>query len=296
MSSLGFRQAELERQRREELRLEQTRGRARGLVASCQETIRAVTDPAVQQLAAKDLRQIQQTLTEISMQITSAPDAALKTALKTQKHLNKVVAQAESAAQKWSKQQAEARAQLEAIQQSLKAEKESANTAGQEALAQAEQMVAQARSLYQQGRYEQIGSLCRQAEQSIQKAGKESFDESVRKEVVKGLLGTLMSMGFVIEGPQLNQDGDKAGVVTLSGRMPSGKMARFEVNLDGRMQFDFEGYEGRACAKDLEKINATLQEQFAVKLTGSQIIWKNPDKIAKGARDLPSGSRNTIAH
>jgi hypothetical protein len=296
MSSLGFRQAELERQRREELRLEQTRGRARGLAASCQETIRAVTDPAVQQLAAKDLRQIQQTLTEISMQITSAPDAALKTALKTQKHLNKVVAQAESAAQKWSKQQAEARAQLEAIQQSLKAEKESANTAGQEALAQAEQMVAQARSLYQQGRYEQIGSLCRQAEQSIQKAGKESFDESVRKEVVKGLLGTLMSMGFVIEGPQLNQDGDKAGVVTLSGRMPSGKMARFEVNLDGRMQFDFEGYEGRACAKDLEKINATLQEQFAVKLTGSQIIWKNPDKIAKGARDLPSGSRNTIAH
>jgi hypothetical protein len=269
MSSLGFRQAELERQRREELRLEQTRGRARGLAASCQETIRAVTDPAVQQLAAKDLRQIQQTLTEISMQITSAPDAALKTALKTQKHLNKVVAQAESAAQKWSKQQAEARAQLEAIQ---------------------------AQSLYQQGRYEQIGSLCRQAEQSIQKAGKESFDESVRKEVVKGLLGTLMSMGFVIEGPQLNQDGDKAGVVTLSGRMPSGKMARFEVNLDGRMQFDFEGYEGRACAKDLEKINATLQEQFAVKLTGSQIIWKNPDKIAKGARDLPSGSRNTIAH
>jgi hypothetical protein len=296
MSSLGFRQAELERQRREELRLEQTRGRARGLVASCRETIRAVTDPAVQQLAAKDLRQTQQTLTEISGQIASAPDAALKTALKTQKYLNKVLAQAESAAQKWSKQQAEARAQLEAIQQSLKAEKESANTAGQEALTQAEQTIAQATSLYRQGRYEQISSLCQQAEQSIRQAGKESFDESVRREVVKGLLGTLMSMGFVIDGPQLNQNGDKAGIVTLAGRMPSGKMARFEVTLDGRMQFDFDGYEGRACAKDLEKINTTLQEQFAVKLTGSQVTWKNPDKIAKGARNMPSGTRNTISH
>jgi hypothetical protein len=296
MSLLDFRQAELERQRKEQLRLEQTRGRARGLVASCQETIRAVTDPAVQQLAAKDLRQIQQTLTEISMQIASAPDAALKTALKTQKHLNKVLAQTESAAQKWSKQQAEARAQLEAIQQNLKAEKESANKAGQEALTQAEQTIAEAISLYQQGRFEQIASLCQRAEQSIQQAGKKSFDESVRREVVKGLLSTLTNMGFVIDGPQLRQDGDQAGVVTLSGRLPSGRMARFEINLDGRMKFDFEGYEGRACAKDLEKINTTLQEQFAVKLTGSQITWKNPDKIAKGARDLPSGSRNTIAH
>lgn len=62
--------------------------------------------------------------------------------------------------------------------------------------------------------------------------------------------------------------------------MPSGKMAKFEVYLDGRMYFDFDGYEGRACAKDLEKIDKTLQEQFSVKLTGSQITWKNPDKIA----------------
>jgi len=296
MSSLGYRQAELERQRQEQLRLEQLRRRANGLAASCRETIRAVNDPAVQQFAAKDLRQIQQTLVQASQQIASAPEQAIKMLERTQNDLNAVLAKAERAAHKWSKQQAEARARLEAIQQNLKAEKESANAAGQEALAQAEQTVAQARALYSQGQYEQIGSLCRQAEQSIQKAGKESFDESVRKEVVKGLLGTLTSMGFVIDGPQLNQEGGRAGVVTLSGRMPSGKMARFEVNLDGRMQFDFDGYEGRACAKDLEKINTTLQQQFAVKLTGSQITWKNPDKIAKGARNMPSGTKNTIAH
>jgi hypothetical protein len=296
MSSLGYVLAELERQRKEQLRLEQTRTRARGLVASCHETIRAVTDPAIQQLAAEDLRQIQQTLTQVSAKIATAPDKALKTVGKIQKHLNKVLAKAQSAALKWSKQQAEAKALLEAIQQNLKAEKESANKAGQEALTRAEQTIAQATALYHQGRYGPIASLCRQAEQSIQQAGQASFDESVRCEVVRSLFTTLTGMGFVVEGPQLRPDDNGAGVVTLSGRMPSGKLARFEVNLDGQTQFDFDGYEGRACAKDLEKINATLQEQFAVKLTGPQITWKNPDKIAKGARDLPAGNRNTIAH
>ena len=293
MSSVGYRRAELERQRKEQLRQEQLRNRARGLVASCQGTIRAVSDPAVQQLAAGDLKQIRSALTAVSHEITAAPEKSLKKLKKIQQDLNTVLAKAERAARKWSQQQAEAKAHLEAIQQSLEAEKESANQAGQETLAQAEQTITQATSLYQQGRYEQIASLCRQAEQSIQQAGQASFDESVRREVVKGLLGTLTSMGFTIDGPQLHQGEEAAGVVTLSGRMPSGKMARFEVNLDGRMQFDFDGYEGRACAKDLEKINTTLQEQFAVKLTGSHITWKNPDKIARGARNLPSGNRST---
>jgi hypothetical protein len=292
MSSLGYRQAE--RQRKEQLRLEQLRNRAHGLATSCQETIRTVSDPAVQQLVAQDLREIQQKLSRDSGQISSAPEKALKALQKTQKQLNSVLAKAERAARKWSKQQAQAKAELEAIQQSISAEKESANNAGQAAISEAEQTVAQATFLYQQGRYDQIAALCRKAEQSIEKAGEESFDESVRREVVRGLLSTLTSMGFVIDGPQLNQQGAKAGVVTLSGRMPSGKMARFEVNLDGRMQFDFDGYEGRACAKDLEKINTALQEQFAVTLTGSQITWKNPDKIAKGARNMPSGNRNTL--
>jgi hypothetical protein len=245
-------------------------------------------------LVAQDLRQIQQKLSQDSGQISAAPEQALKALQKTQKQLNSVLAKAERAARKWSKQQARAKAEMEAIQQSLRAEKESANKAGQESLAQAEATVAQAASLYREGRYDQIALLCRQAEQLVQQAGRESFDESVRREVVKGLLTTLTDMGFVVDGPQLQRDREEAGVVTLSGHMPSGKMAKFEVNLDGRMHFDFDGYEGRACAKDLEKINTALQEQFAVTLTGSQITWKNPDKIAKGARNMPSGRNATV--
>lgn len=296
MSSNGYRQAQLERERREQLRLEQVQSRARGLAATCQETIRAVTDPGVQQLAAKDLVRLQKALTQGTQQIATAPDQALATLQRIQEDLNGTLAKAETSARKWSKQQAEAKAQLEAARQTLEAERLSTNKGGQQTLVQAEQLVAQANSLYRQGRYEDVAPLCGQAKQSVEQSGRESFDESIRREVIRGLLATLTGMGFSINGPQLHQEGNTPGIVTLSGRMPSGKMARFEVNLDGRMQFDFDGYEGRACAKDLDQINATLQEQFAVKITGSQITWKNPDRIAKGARDLPDTTHNRHTH
>lgn len=294
MSSFGYRKAELERKRKEQLRLAQLRARARGLVVSCQGAIRAVSDPAVQQLAAKGLANIQQRLTQISGQIDAAPEQALKALQETQHHLNTIVTKAQCAARKWSKQQTEAKAQLEAIRQTLAAEKRSSDGASQGMLSQAEQIVAQAVSLYGEGSYGQIASLCHQAKQMIQQAVQKSFDESVRREVVKGLLSTLANLGFAVDGPQLQRKENGPGVVTLSGRMPSGKLARFEVNLDGQMHFDFDGYEGRACGKELEKIDTALQEQFAVKLTGSQVTWKNPDKIAKGARSLPSGHRGRI--
>lgn len=293
MSSNGYARARLERQRKEQLRLQQLRQRARGLLSSCESTIRAVNEPAIQQLVAKDLLQIRTTLTQVSQKIESAPEQANKDLKKTQKHLNSVIAKAETTVKKWSKQQAQAKAKLEALQQILQAEKQSANKGGQETLVKAEQQITQAVSLYRQGQYEGMSSLCKQAGDLIEKSGQESFDESVRKEVVKGLLTTLTNMGFAVEPPRLQGKDNTAGVVTLSGRMPSGKKAKFEVNLDGRMNFDFDGYEGRACGKDLEKINHTLQEQFAVKLSGSQITWKNPDKIAKGARNMPSSGKSS---
>jgi len=278
------------------LRLEQLTQRAHGLAASCEHTIKAVNDPAVQQLAAKNLSEIRRTLSQVSRQIASAPERAVKDLRKTQKRLNKTIAKAESAAKNWSKQQTQARTAIKTVQQTLEAEKQSGNKGGQETLARAEQELANATSLCRQGRYDQVASHCEKAGELIDKAGRESFDESVRKEVVRGLLSTLKDMGFVLETPCLQGDDPASAVVTLSGRMPSGKKATFEVSLDGRMQFDFDGYEGRACAKDLDKIDTTLQQRFSVKLSNPQITWKNPDKIAKGARNLPSSNRNTTGY
>ena len=76
--------------------------------------------------------------------------------------------------------------------------------------------------------------------------------------------------------------------------MPSGKLARFDVQLDGRMDFDLDGYEGRACADEIERIEQTMHDQFGVRLGPQQVTWKNPNRIAKGARDLPSGGTQRI--
>jgi len=62
MSSIGYRQAELEKQRKEQLRLQQLRNRARGLLGACKGAIAAINDPAVQQVVAKDLKEVQQEL------------------------------------------------------------------------------------------------------------------------------------------------------------------------------------------------------------------------------------------
>lgn len=134
----------------------------------------------------------------------------------------------------------------------------------------------------------------RPAEVFVQERGEASLDETVRRGVVRGLLSTLKTMGFVVEGPQFRDGSTEGGVVTLVGKMPSGKCARFEVRLDGRMNFDLDGYEGRACAAEIERIGQTLHGRFGVKLGPPQMTWKNPDRIAKGARDLPSGGSRQI--
>ena len=284
-------QAEAER-----LRIEETKKQARELLASSEKIIKGISDPSIQQLTAGSLKQIQQQMQQASEQIQSDPKQAKETTAKLQQQLKKIVSDAQAELKESSKQKTQAKAQLESVRQNLEAEKESTNKAGNEALVRAQKEVDKASTLYKQGNYEEVTGICDNVAKLIKESGQKTLDESVRREVVGGLLSTLMNMGFVVDTPQLEGDDPATGVVKLVGRMPSGKRAAFQVNLDGRMNFDFDGYEGRACAKDMEVIGKTLQEQFSVKLGDAQVTWKNPDKIAKGALNVPSGNINTINH
>ena len=99
-------------------------------------------------------------------------------------------------------------------------------------------------------------------------------------------------MGFIVQPPCLEGDAESGRTVRLLGKLPSGKTASFNVHLDGKMDFDFDGYEGKACSKELEHIDQLLEQQFSIKLSENQITWKNPDKIAKGAMQQPTGNLN----
>jgi hypothetical protein len=284
MSMKGARALELERERREALRLEQVRGECRALVAVCEETVAGVRDVAVQQYAAAELGRLTGELRAASGRLQEAPDATLEQLQRLQHALTTALAAAEARARAWTEQQTQARARAHALAGRIEAvvasQKESADLGASEA----RQWVQRAQEHSSHGAGADALQCLDRAEQALAAARAAGFEERVRRELVRGLLKTLRDMGFSTVGPQLTEN-----LVVLEGRLPSGRQARFEVRLDGRMTFDLDGYEGRACAQDMEKVETAMRDRFGVKMGPPQVEWKNPDRLSQGALNLPGG-------
>ena len=278
MSAAGYRELELERERQEQLRLRQVRSECESLATECREAIRGVRDVAVQQLAAEALRDVAARLEAARDTISSSPDTARRTLEALSADAERAIARGEAEARAWSE------AQATAVATARHAHRLTV-IAGGEGNGEARDAGDRAIRAAEQGDLERASALAEEARDRAAQASADALDETIRREVVKGLLRTLKGMGFVVAGPKLDD-----GRVTLEGKLASGRRAWFEISLDGRMGFDLDGYEGRACADDLEKVETTLRDQFGVRLGPSQVTWKNPDRLTKGARDLPGGA------
>lgn len=279
MSMSGQRRLELERERVEQLRLAQVRAECTGILDACEATLREVRDVSVQQLAAGELREVAATLAAARSEVEGRPDAALAALGGVQERMHTAIARAEAGARAWSEAQAQvvARART-AVQRAGAVAALGGGSSGGEAAKRALQNA-------EAGDPAVSASLLDVSAGDLAGARAAALDESVRREVVKGLLRSLKDMGFITVGPQLAD-----GVVTLEGRLASGRRARFEVSVEGRMAFDLDGYEGRACAQDLDKVEVSLRDRFGVKLGPPQVVWKNPDRLSKGANDIPGGN------
>lgn len=281
MSMDGRRELELEEARREALRLEQVRAECTALIEVCEAQLAAVRDAAVQQLAGRELRESVETLRDLRRQVRDQPDAVRGPLHEVAISMQQAITSAEGRARAWSEAQAAAVAQARQSRAEAAAT-HTANASSGDAVRLAAEAVAAAEQ-GDMGAAERLTAATRQAAAS-ESAG--ALDERIRREVVRGLLATLKEMGFVIAGPRLD-----AGVVVLEGRLASGRRARFEVKLDGQLAFDLDGYEGRSCADDMLKVETTLRDRFGVKLGPPQVVWKNPDRLSQGARDLPDGGQ-----
>lgn len=287
MSMEGERQLELERRRREELRLEQVRGECQALFQGCRATLAEIRDPAVQQYAAAELRELVKALGESEPRIQAEPDASLEQLRGIQQRLHSAVTEAEGRAQAWSEALIRTQARVGTLAgriEAVAATQKDQSTAG---VNEARQLVEQARILAKRGAEAEAQNSLDQAERTLDTARATGVEERVRKEVVKGLLKTLKDLGFVTKGPHLSTE-----TVILEGRLPSGRRARFEVRLDGQMLFDLDGYEGRSCAQELEKVESAMRDRFGVTMGPPQVVWKNPDRLSQGALELPGGSRS----
>lgn len=276
----------------ERLRIQQVKDEANGLLTSSEAIIKDVVDPSIQQIAAEDLREIQEQIKHASKQIQSEPEQAKQQIAELQAQLRARLEKAQEKAEALSMQKAEAKARLESVRQSLEAQKDFADHNAKETLSKAETLIQEASRLYILNRLEDVSASCEQATTLIEQAGRETLAESERREVVGGLQDTLIDMGFMVESPEFSER-ESGNVIRLMGKMPSGKTAVFHISRDGKLDFDFDGYEGRTCVKDMEALEATLHERFSIQMGPAQVTWKNPDKIAKGAMNLPTAQSQT---
>lgn len=281
MSMSGERRLELERTRAEALRLDQVRSECAALAEACDAAIRDVRDLAVQQLASAELRKIAPEVRAIRRQIPDAPDASRDALVAASRTLHEVIARAEAAANRWEA----ARAASVAAARQAHAIATATGAAGSDAVGLAQQAIALATG----GAVAEAQAVTASSQEAARAASSAVLGERIRREVVRGLVQTLRDMGFVTASPQLAE-----GVVVLEGRLASGRRARFEISLDGNLGFDLDGYEGRACAADLERVETVMRDRFGVMLGPPQVVWKNPDRISKGARDIPTGTSRKV--
>ena len=115
---------------------------------------------------------------------------------------------------------------------------------------------------------------------------KQSVDETLRREIITALMKTMRDLGFAVGKPTIDK---QTGGVVMIGTLPSNRTIRFEVDLNGQMEFDMNGFLERKCADHLDEVLGILETNFSITTGPIQHNWKNPDKISKGSKGFPSG-------
>ena len=116
--------------------------------------------------------------------------------------------------------------------------------------------------------------------QKIQEqTNKEIVDEYVRKEALKCIIKSIEQRGFIVDKKNIKLQRDKNQVVLIAQKV-NGQTAEFQVFLDGRFIYKFDGYEGQACQKDINPFLEDLEKIYGIKVTKSKTLWSNPDKIS----------------
>ncbi|MBN6068425.1 hypothetical protein HYE54_06575 [Aggregatibacter actinomycetemcomitans] len=110
-------------------------------------------------------------------------------------------------------------------------------------------------------------------------------DEAVRKEMVKAVYQSLKQAGFTVLPPVKQGDGDDS-IVLIQASRPQGNQAKFRVNLNGSVRYEFDNYKGQRCKEDMQKVLPKLSEVYGVNLSDERVIWSNPDDETADAKPI----------
>lgn len=112
-----------------------------------------------------------------------------------------------------------------------------------------------------------------------QSATAEIIGEKVRQKSLKIIMDAIKQRGFVVDKKNIKIKRDTNEVILIALKA-SGEKAEFRIFLDGKFIYDFRGYGGQACQKDIEPFMHDLEEVYGIKVTKQTEIWSNPDKIS----------------
>lgn len=110
-------------------------------------------------------------------------------------------------------------------------------------------------------------------------ATQEIVGEKLRQKSLKIIMDAIKQRGFIVDKKNIKIKRDTNEVIMVALKA-SGEKAEFRIFLDGRFIYDFRGYEGQACQKDIEPFMHDLEEVYGIHVTKQTEIWSNPDKIS----------------
>lgn len=117
--------------------------------------------------------------------------------------------------------------------------------------------------------------------------------EEIRRETVRAIVKQLRNQEFTVKSPQIVQNGDES-YVKIIAQKPSGKRAICKIDIHGKILYKFDNYEGMTCLKDIQKFNVDPQEIYSVKLSDERVLWSNPDKLSKDAKNISNNNGRCV--
>ena len=104
-------------------------------------------------------------------------------------------------------------------------------------------------------------------------------DERVRKETLKVIIKAIKERGFIVDTKKNLKIDRERNIVKLVALKASGQTAEFEIQLNGKFMYHFDGYEGLACNKDITPFIEDLKNIYDINILHEEVQWSNPDKI-----------------
>ena len=287
MSGAGRMRAILEARRKEELRKERVREECAALLAAIQNKINNMSTAEVQGVSG-ELSSLMQRRERTSGNIQSSPDESLVVIKEMVTQLSELSIKGERDAEAWDDKKRAWMIQMEETELHIESLGNLRFKRAQKAHKELKRKIQKMKTVgYSEG------PALEMITQEVDNVKMEIQEEEIRREIIVGLIKTLKQIGMSASKPKKGEE----NWVVLTGTLPNGKQARFQIAQDGTTEFSFHGYKGVSCKDQLDNIKDQLLASYNIDSSIEQFNWyEDPELIEKGAKDFTDEDDTPVSY